>query len=66
MPRKPTKPDDSEQSKRFLKTAEEVGADADDEALERAFKKIGLQKKTATSDTQHRSQRSSKAGRSEQ
>ena len=39
MPRKPTKPDDPEQSKRFIETAEEVGAD-DDEALERAFKKI--------------------------
>ena len=39
MPRKP-KPDDPEQSKRFLQTAEEVGADTDDKALERAFKKI--------------------------
>jgi len=39
MPRKPTKPDDPEQSKRFIETAEEVGA-TDDEALERAFKKI--------------------------
>ncbi|HWX31887.1 MAG TPA: hypothetical protein VNZ53_31195 [Steroidobacteraceae bacterium] len=39
MSRKPTKPDDSEQSKRFIETAEEVGAD-DEEALERAFKKI--------------------------
>ena len=29
-----------EQSKRFIETAEEVGADTDDEALERAFKKI--------------------------
>lgn len=40
MPRKPKKPDDSEQSKRFIETAEEVGADRDEEALERAFKKI--------------------------
>jgi len=40
MPRKPTKPDDPEQSKRFIETAEEVGADGDDKALERAFKKI--------------------------
>lgn len=40
MTRKPTKPDDPEQSKRFIETAEEVGADTDDEALERAFKKI--------------------------
>ena len=39
MPRKPSKPDDPAQSKRFIETAEEVGAD-DDAALERAFKKI--------------------------
>jgi hypothetical protein len=40
MGRKPApKPDDAEQSKRFIETAEEVGAD-DEEALERAFKKI--------------------------
>jgi hypothetical protein len=40
MPRKPTpKPDDAEQSKRFIETAEEVGA-TDDKALELAFKKI--------------------------
>jgi hypothetical protein len=40
MPRKPTKPDDPAQSKRFIETAEEVGAD-DEKALDRAFKKIG-------------------------
>jgi hypothetical protein len=40
MPRKRAKPDDPEQSKRFIETADEVGADTDDEALERAFKKI--------------------------
>jgi hypothetical protein len=41
MPRKPNhKPDDPAQSKRFIETAEEVGADTDDAALERAFKKI--------------------------
>jgi hypothetical protein len=39
MPRKPTKPDNAEQSKRFIEIAEQVGAD-DEEALERAFKKI--------------------------
>jgi hypothetical protein len=39
MPRKPTKPDDPEQSKRFIETAEKVEAD-DEKALERAFKKI--------------------------
>jgi hypothetical protein len=41
MPRKPTKPDDPEQSKRFIEIAEEVEA-TDDAALERAFKKIAL------------------------
>jgi hypothetical protein len=41
-PKRP--PDDPEQSKRFIETAEEVGADSDEEALERAFKKIGPQK----------------------
>ncbi len=45
MPRKPTKPDNSEQSKRFMKIAEEVGADADNAALERAFKKIVTESK---------------------
>jgi hypothetical protein len=49
MPRKPApKPDDAEQSKRFIETAEEVGADTDDEALERAFKKIVPLKRTPT------------------
>ena len=41
MTRKPApKPDDPAQSKRFIETAEQVGADTDDKALERAFKKI--------------------------
>jgi hypothetical protein len=41
MTRKPVpKPDDPEQSKRFIETAKEVGADDDREALARAFKKI--------------------------
>lgn len=48
MPRKPTKPDDAEQSKRFIKTAEEVGAD-DEDAVERALRKID-QRKTAAKD----------------
>ncbi|MGO9401298.1 MAG: hypothetical protein ACLP19_26170 [Xanthobacteraceae bacterium] len=48
MPRKPSKPDDPEQSKRFIETAEEVGADTDDEALERAFKKIASKPKKIT------------------
>lgn len=46
MGRKPApKPDDPEQSKRFLDIAQEVGAD-DEEALERAFKKIVPSKRT--------------------
>jgi hypothetical protein len=41
MPDKPDlKPDDPEQSKRFLYIAKETGADEESEALERAFKKI--------------------------
>jgi len=49
MPRKAApKPDDAKQSKRFIKTAEEVGADTDDKALERAFKKIAPLKKEAS------------------
>jgi hypothetical protein len=40
MARKPTKPDDPKQSKRFIEAAEEAGADTDDAALERAFRKI--------------------------
>ena len=52
MARKLTpKPDDPAQSKRFIETAEEVGADTDDEALERAFKKIAPQK-NASKDQQ--------------
>jgi hypothetical protein len=43
MGRKPTKPDDLEQSKLFIETAEEVGAD-DERALDRAFKRIGTSK----------------------
>jgi hypothetical protein len=40
------KPDDPEQSKRFIETAEEVGADADDGALERALKKVADSKES--------------------
>jgi hypothetical protein len=39
MPRKPTKPDDPAQSKRFIEAAEEVGAD-DDNALAHALGKV--------------------------
>jgi hypothetical protein len=41
MPRKPkAKPDDPAQSKRFIEIAREIGADADAETFERAFKKV--------------------------
>lgn len=50
MGRKPApKPDDAAQSKRFIETGEEVGAD-DEQALERAFAKIGPNKKPHKSD----------------
>lgn len=39
--------DDPAQSQRFIDTAEEVGADTNDEALERAFKKIVPPKRKA-------------------
>jgi hypothetical protein len=47
MPRKPTKPNDIEQSKRFIQTAEEVEANEED-ALERTFKKLAPPKKDRT------------------
>jgi hypothetical protein len=44
MPQKPKpKPDDPEQSKRFIETAKEIGAN-DPKALDRAFKKIATSK----------------------
>jgi hypothetical protein len=39
MTRKP-KPDDPEQSKRFIETAREIGADESKEGAERAFRKV--------------------------
>lgn len=58
MPRKPApKPDDPAQSKRFIETAKEVGADEDAQALERALSNIakspdglGRRKTTKTND----------------
>lgn len=48
MPSKPKpKPDDAAQSKRFIETAKEVGADEDAEALDRAFSKIGPPKRSS-------------------
>jgi hypothetical protein len=44
-----SKPDDPEQSKRFIETAEEVGAD-DEQALDRAFQKIAPPKKPKESE----------------
>lgn len=49
MPRKPTKPDDAEQSKRFIETAEQVEAD-DEEVLERALKKIAPERGASQRD----------------
>jgi hypothetical protein len=44
MTKKPDrKPDNPEQSKRFIETAKVVGAD-DPQALDRAFKKVASQK----------------------
>jgi hypothetical protein len=43
-PKPKLKPDDPEQSKRFIETAKEVGADDDAKALDHAFKKIAQQK----------------------
>ena len=52
MPRKRTpKPDDPEQSKRFIETAEEVGADDDAEALERALKKATIKNPSEKADS---------------
>jgi hypothetical protein len=53
MSRKPApKPDDPEQSKRFIDTAREIGADEDPEAFERAFKKVVPSKKSTTKPDQ--------------
>lgn len=40
MGKEPSKPDDPEQSKRFIETAREVEADESEEAADRAFKKV--------------------------
>lgn len=46
MPRKSApKPDDAEQSKRFIETAEQAGAD-DEKTLDRAFKEIAGKRET--------------------
>ena len=48
MGRKPKpKPDDSEQSKRFIEAAREAEADESEEGAERAFKKVVPPKRLA-------------------
>jgi hypothetical protein len=39
------KPDDPEQSKRFIEMAQELEADGDAEAFDRAFKKVAAAKR---------------------
>jgi hypothetical protein len=67
MPRKPApKPDDPEQSKRFIETAREIGTDEDPEAFERAFKKVIPDRPHKTASQEHpgrnRSQRKREPG----
>ena len=51
MGRKPSpKPDDPEQSKRFIQAAREAGADESEEAAERAFKKVTKRKSSPSRD----------------
>lgn len=45
MSRKDLKPDDPEQSKRFIDAAREVGADETEEDAEKAFRKVARQPK---------------------
>jgi hypothetical protein len=50
MPRKPTpKPDDPEESRRFIAAAEKIGAD-DPDALDRALKKIAEKRRPPAKD----------------
>jgi hypothetical protein len=45
MAKKPKpKPDDSEQSKRFIETAKELETDEDPKAFERAFQRVATRK----------------------
>jgi hypothetical protein len=41
------KPDDPEQSKRFIDTAREIGADESEDGAERAFSKVARPKRPA-------------------
>jgi hypothetical protein len=61
MPRKPKpKPDDPAQSKRFIETAREIGADADAEAFDRAFKKVVPDKPRSPTPSDRRSRHNGK------
>jgi hypothetical protein len=52
MGRKPApKPDDPEQSKRFIEAAREAGADETEEGADRAFRKIAAKPKPPTRAT---------------
>ena len=58
MPRKPKPPpDDSEQSKRFIEAAREIGTDESPEAFERVFRKIVRPKKSTPSTALPKSQK---------
>jgi hypothetical protein len=50
MTKKQPKPDDPEQSKRFLEAAREAEAEDSEEAAERAFKKVALSTKRQSAD----------------
>jgi hypothetical protein len=45
LPEKKSKPDDPEQSKRFIEAAKEAGADESEAGADRAFKKVVPPKK---------------------
>jgi hypothetical protein len=45
MKNKPAKPDDPEQSKRFIEAAKEAGADESEAGADRAFKKVAKPEK---------------------
>lgn len=56
MARKPEKkPDDPEQSKRFIDAAREAGADESEEAADRVFKKVAPLKASRTAGTKSES-----------
>jgi hypothetical protein len=48
MSRKPTKPDDPDQYKRFLEAAKKAEADETEKGADRAFKKVAVKKQKST------------------